>query len=328
MRSLSRSASLITLLAAALMPCYAKAQHGHDASGWLNKIYRATQTLSYTGTFVYQQGERSETSRVSRQVDSSGDYEKLVSLDGTPREVVRFNDEVKCYLPESQTVKVDKRSGVRGFPALLPAQLSSLAQNYEIAKGGTARIARFECQEILLTPKDALRYGYQLWADRASGMLIKARIFNEKGETVEQFTFTELNIGRGPGRGKRSSTIEARSKDWRVEQTAVVPTNLAEAGWTIRADIPGFQKVVEVMRTLAKLRPVGQLVYSDGLAAVSVFVEPLEGRVEPLQPGLSTIGAVNIFSREVANHAVTVVGEAPAASVRRIAQTVEYRRPQ
>jgi sigma-E factor negative regulatory protein RseB len=315
-------------LAAALSPFCAQAQHNHDANGWLKKIYRATQTLSYTGTFVYQQGGHSETSRITRQVDASGDYEKLVSLDGTPREVVRFGDEVKCYLPESQTVKIDKHGGVRGFPALLPAQISNLAEYYEIIKRGTARFAEFECQEIVLTPKDALRYGYQLWADKASGMLVKARVFNERGETVEQFTFTELSIGRGPGREKRRATIEARSKDWRIEQAAVVPTNLADAGWTIRADIPGFHKVVEVMRTLEKSRPVGQQVYSDGLAAVSVFIEPLAGRAEPLQPGLSSIGAVNIYTREVANHAVTVVGETPAASVRRIAQTVEYRRPQ
>ena len=315
-------------LAAALVPFCSQAQHDHDANGWLRKIYRATHTLSYAGTFVYQQGERSEASRVTRHVDASGDYEKLVSLDGTPREVVRFKDEVKCYLPESQTVKIDKRSGTRSFPALLPAQISSLAENYDIATGGTSRIANFECQEIVLTPKDALRYGYQLWADKASGMLVKARVFNEKGETVEQFTFTELSIGRAPAREKRRASIEARSKDWRVEQAAVAPANLAASGWTIRADIPGFHKVVEVTRTLSPSRPVGQLVYSDGLAAVSVFIEPLAGRAEPVHPGLSSIGAVNIYSREVANHAVTVVGEAPAASVRRIAQTVEYRRPQ
>jgi sigma-E factor negative regulatory protein RseB len=82
------------------------------------------------------------------------------------------------------------------------------------------------------------------------------------------------------------------------------------------------------MRTLDKSRPVGQQVYSDGLAAVSVFIEPLAGRTEPFQPGLSSIGAVNIYTREVASHSVTVLGETPAASVRRIAQSVEYRRPQ
>ncbi|MBI3371694.1 MAG: MucB/RseB C-terminal domain-containing protein [Betaproteobacteria bacterium] len=323
-----KSRVFLVAIAAALCSFGSQAQHTHDATGWLKKIYHATSNLSYTGTFVYQDGQRSEASRVTHLVDASGDYEKLEALDGAQREVVRFKDEVKCYLPDSQTVKIDKRTGVRSFPALLPAQISSLAESYRITKGGSARIANLDCQVILLTPKDAMRYGYQLWADKATGMLLRARVFNDKGETVEQFTFTELHVGPRPGRDRLRSALEARSKDWRIEQAAVEPADLAATGWTMKAEIPGFHKVAEVMRMLRESRRVGQTVFSDGLAAVSVFIEPLAGRTEPLQAGLSSIGAVNIYSLEVANHAVTVVGEAPAASVRRIAYTVEYRPPQ
>lgn len=321
---------LVILVAIAMALCAfgVRAQHALDANAWLKKIYHATSKLSYTGTFVYQDGQRSEASRVTHLVDASGDYDRLEALDGAQREVVRFKDEVKCYLPDSQTIKIDKRTGARSFPALLPAQISNLTENYRITKGGSTRIANLDCQEIVLTPKDALRYGYQLWADKASGMLLRARVFNDKGETVEQFTFTELQVGSRPGRDRLRSALEARSKDWRVEQAAVEPADLAAAGWTMKAPIPGFHKVAEVMRMLQESRRVGQTVFSDGLAAVSVFIEPLSGRAEPLQTGLSSIGAVNIYSREVANHAVTVVGEAPAASVRRIAYTVEYRPPQ
>ena len=315
-------------IVAALGSLPSHAQHAHDANGWLKKIYHATSNLSYSGTFVYQDGQRSEASRVTHMVDASGDYEKLEALDGAQREVVRFKDEVKCYFPESQTVTIDKRTGAGSFPALLPAKISGLAENYRITKGGSARIANFDCQELVLTPKDAMRYGYRLWADKASGMLLRARVFNDKGETVEQFTFTELHVGQRPGRDKLRSALEARSKDWRVEQALVEPADLAATGWTMKAEIPGFNKVAEVVRMLRESRRVGQTVFSDGLAAVSVFIEPLAQRAEPFQPGLSSIGAVNIYSREVANHAVTVVGEAPAASVRRIAHTVEYRRPQ
>ena len=317
----------LAVIAAALCSFGSHAQHAHDANGWLKKIYHATSNLSYTGTFVYQDGQRSEASRVTHWVDASGDYEKLEALDGAQREVVRYKDEVKCFLPDSQTVKIDKRTGVRSFPGLLPAQISGLAENYRLTKGGSARIADFDCQEIVLTPKDTLRYGYELWAHKASGMLLRARVFNDKGETVEQFTFTQLRVGQRPGRDKLRSALEARSKDWRVEQATVEPANHAATGWTMKAEIPGFHKVAEVMRVLRESRRVGQTVFSDGLAAVSVFIEPLAGRADPLQPGWSSIGAVNIYSREVANHAVTVVGEAPAASVRRIAHTVEYRPP-
>jgi sigma-E factor negative regulatory protein RseB len=118
------------------------------------------------------------------------------------------------------------------------------------------------------------------------------------------------------------------ARDWRIEDAAAAPANLAEAGWTVNADLPGFRKVGEVRRRLRESHSVGQVVYSDGLAAVSVFIEPLPERRELSRTGLSNLGAIHIYTREVANHLVTVVGETPAASVRRIANGVEFRRPQ
>ncbi len=136
-----------------------------DAAGWLRKIYQASQKLSYTGTFVYRQGDRSESSRITRMAGARGDVEKLEALDGVRREVVRIGDEVKCYLPDAKTLKVDRRSQHPSFPALLPAQNSALAEQYVITKEETARIAGYDCQAISLKPRDEFRYGYKLWAD-------------------------------------------------------------------------------------------------------------------------------------------------------------------
>jgi sigma-E factor negative regulatory protein RseB len=118
------------------------------------------------------------------------------------------------------------------------------------------------------------------------------------------------------------------ARNWRVEQAGVAPANLADAGWSVPAELPGFRKVVEIKRMLREAQPVGQVVYSDGLAAVSVFIEPIAGRSEPPRIGLATMGAVNVYTREVANHLVTVVGETPAASVQRIGDRVVFRLPQ
>jgi sigma-E factor negative regulatory protein RseB len=111
-----------------------------------------------------------------------------------------------------------------------------------------------------------------------------------------------------------------------VEDADAAPARLA--GWGLTAELPGFRKVIELKRRMGESKPVGQLVYSDGLAAVSVFIEPLEGRRDPVRTGLASMGAIHIYTREVANHMVTVVGDTPAASVQRIANAVEYRRPQ
>ena len=288
-----------------------------DALALLKRIHEATQKLSYTGTFVYQNGGRSETSRITHYVDASGDIEKLEVMDGAPREIVRTKDTVRCYLPDSKVVKVDRRSVERDFPALLPAQVTALARHYDIQLGDTRRIAGYDGRAVVLTPRDNLRYGYRLYADAASGMLLKAVTFDPEGQDIEQFMFTELKLGhvsRDMVRPRRTGG------SWKIEDAAAAPASLA--GWSLSAELPGFRKVIELRRKLES-KPVGQVVYSDGLAAVSVFIEPLEGR--SARTGLASMGAINIYTREVANHMVTVVGEAPAVSVQRIADAVEYR---
>ena len=321
-----RALGLLLLLPWCVALANAPAPGAAESSVWLKKVYHASQNLSYSGTFVYRQGERSETSRITRLVDAGGAVEKLEALDGAPREIVRKGDEVKCYLPDIMTIKVDRRSNHRSFPSLLPAQFASLSEHYTITKDEMARVAGFACQTIMLKPKDDLRYGYKLWADAATGLLLKARIFNEKGETVEEFTFTQLTVGGSINRERLKPKPLQAGKQWRVEDAAVTPAKLAESGWSVTSVPTGFQKVTEVRRNLRQSHPVGQIVFSDGLAAVSVFIESMQGREEPVHAGLSNMGAVNIFTREIANHLVTVVGEAPAATVRRIGERVEYNR--
>jgi len=314
---LGRAAVLLCALAAGF-PAAAHAQ-SPESLAWLRKIQEATRTLSYTGTFVYQHGGRSETSRITRLAPA--DVEKLEVLDGLPRELVRTKDTVRCYLPESKVVKVEQRTPDRTFPALLPERVTALARHYDIALGEVRRIGGFDCQAVKLTPKDNLRYGYHLYADRASGMLIGAVTVDANGKQIEQFMFTQLSIGK-----VTPDMVKSRqpSNDWRVEDAEAAPAELT--GWSLNAELPGFHKVVELKRRMES-KPVGQVVYSDGLTAVSVFIEPLEGRREPSRTGLASLGAIHIYTREVANHMVTVVGEAPAVSVQRIANAVEYRRP-
>jgi sigma-E factor negative regulatory protein RseB len=311
-----RAAALLCL-AAGTAHAYAQSA---DALTWLRKIQEATRKVSYVGTFVYQHGDRNETSRITRL--ASDDIEKLEVLDGMPREWVRTRDTVRCYLPESKVVKVERRTADRSFPAFLPEQLSSIAQNYDISLGEVRRIGGFECQAVVLAPKDNLRYGYRLYAHGTSGMLISALTVDAAGNPVERFTFTQLDMRRVTPEMVKTRYDTSR---WRIEDADTTPARLA--GWSLAAELPGFHKVVELTRRMGKSKPVGQLVYSDGLAAVSVFIEPLAGGAEPPPTGLASLGAIHIFTREVANHMVTVVGEAPASSVQRLANAVQYRRP-
>jgi sigma-E factor negative regulatory protein RseB len=290
-----------------------------DALSWLRKMHQATQRLSYVGTFVYQNADRTETSRITRY--AAGDIEKLEVMNGVPREIVRSRDTVRCYLPDSRVVKVDRRVD-RDFPAMLPEQISALARHYDISLGETQRIAGLECQTIVLQPKDNLRYGYRLHADVKSGMLMRADTIDAAGQSVETLMFTQFT----PGNVTRDMVRPRHEgKNWRIQDAGAAPAQLA--GWGLTSELPGFHKVTQLKRRLGESRAAGQMVFSDGLAAVSVFIEPLENRRDRTATGLASVGAINIYTREVANHMITVVGEAPAVSVQRIADAVEFRGP-
>ncbi len=314
------------LLAAFLCCGTAWAEVPSDPLSWLGRISSAAHKLNYTGTFVYQNGRNVETSRIAHLVDGGGEYEKLEALDGSPREVVRSNDEVQCFLPDQKLVIVDQPSARRSFPARLPASPSALAENYRIRKGEVVRIAGLESQQIILEPKDDMRFGHQLWADTASGLLLRARLIGEKGESVEQFVFNEVQIGVPVDREKVKPRF-VHAADWKVVQARGNEVKVEDIGWVFRNAIPGFRQVVSVVRPARKERGESyHVVFSDGLAAISVFIEPLSSAKTNAQSGMSTSGAVNIFRRTVADHLITVLGEVPPQALVRIADGVEMRK--
>jgi sigma-E factor negative regulatory protein RseB len=314
------------LLALALLGAQA---HAQDGAAWLQKIYAASQKLSYTGTFVYQHGAQTETSRITRVVDAGAARERLETLDGVPREIVRTGDDVVCYLPASMTIRVDKQPGGRSVPAMLPDKPQDLSAHYHIRKGEVERVAGHDCQVLVLEPRDNMRYGHKLWADVNTGMLLKAKTFNERQEVMEQLTFTQVQIGGQIDREQLKSRFARKGREWRVEDAGAAQANLAQAGWTIRNQPPGFRKVTEMMRTMGGVPGVGHIVLSDGLAAVSVFIEPSAVKPLPQAEPVHAVrqGAINVYVRQLGAHRIVVVGDTPAESVRSIAHAVEYRKP-
>ena len=315
------------LLAAALLAQPASAELAGDGVSWLTRMVTAAQRLSYSGTFVYQSGEQSETSRVVRIVDASGERERLEVLDGSPREVVRVNDEVRCYLPDDRRVIIERRSARRSFPSLLAGMSKGIEEHYAVRVGEIERIAGVDARMIVLEPRDNWRYGYRLWADIGSGLLIKARTVDDKGNLVEQFAFTQFSIGGAAEPGGASSRLEAQSAGWRVEQLDEPHAAVqGDPPWRIRQGVPGFVRTADSMRRLKEGAPdVTHVVYSDGMAAVSLFI----GAAGPAgtKPGISRQGAVHVYSRRVGDLKVTAVGEVPMVTVRRFAELVEPVRP-
>jgi len=299
-----------------------------EALNWLKKMAAASRQLNYTGTFVYQYGNQTETSRVAHFVNAAGgEFERLETLDGPPREVIRSNDQIVCYLPSTKAVLVEQRNG-RHFPALLPASLAGISDNYQVRKEDTDRIAGHDCVWISILPRDNLRYGRRFCAEVTSGLPLRARTIDEKNQTVESFAFTQLTLGGGFNRDQVRSRYadKAKAQNWRVDRSAlnVTAEMPAETGWVVNNQPVGFKKMMEVKRSITgRSSPVSHIVFSDGLTAVSVFVE---AATKPASAqSLSHQGAVNIYIRPYAGHLVTVVGEAPAATVMQIANSLELK---
>jgi sigma-E factor negative regulatory protein RseB len=289
---------------------------------WLQKIANATHELNYRGNFVYQHGSHMETSQIIHMVDANGEHEKLTVIDGAPREVYRDNERVLCFLPDKKTVVVERRNNKKSFPSILPSQIADLSHSYAVKLGPQERIADHDCQIILLEPKDNYRYGHKLWADLKTGLLLKSGTMSEDHKMVEQFAFTHVSIG-----GK----INIADVNPKLEGMKLIGVDSADkanepvdvnSGWTVNNLPPGFQKIMEVQRVFPnKTDPVTHIVYSDGLAAVSVFVESATFADEE-KAGLSNHGAIHIYSTHVGNSNVRVVGEVPGATVMQIANSL------
>jgi sigma-E factor negative regulatory protein RseB len=302
-------------------PLWAEQQEGLY---WLGRVVTAAQKLNYVGTFSYRNGGIEETSRITHRFVAGGEQERLEVLDGSPRELIRNNDEVKCYLPESHTLIIDKRAQRRTFPALLPASLSSLTEYYLIRKGPLGRVAEHETQIIYLEPKDDLRYGQQLWIDVNSGLLLKSSLLNERNQPIETFAFTQLQIGGTIEPEVLKSKYHAQSSKWRVQQVHAVDSRAEDALWQFNAELPGFRKLTNLKRqTRSEGTESLHMVFSDGLAAISVFIEAL-----PEKPdlGMVSMGAINVYRRAVGKHLLVVMGETPPATVKRLGDGIEPKR--
>jgi sigma-E factor negative regulatory protein RseB len=327
--------SLRGFLIAALLPLSAAApaaavaaESQREALAMLEKMAAASRKVNYSGTFVYNQGGHSETSRIAHFVNPAGGVlERLETLDGPAREVIRTNDQVICYLPLTKTVLIDPR-GSRQLPVRLE-QIQNLGQHYRIALEATDRVAGVDCQWVALLPRDNLRYARRFCADIKTGLPLRARTLNEKNQVIESFSFSTLEIGGKFNRELVRSRYAAQSKGWKIERSELSAADSGDSGWAVGQLPSGFTKLMELRRSMPG-KPgttTSHLVFSDGLAAISVFIEPLsqaQAKADK-KPALRHQGAVHVYTRNVAGHAVTVLGETPAETVMQLARSLEPR---
>ena len=325
-RGARRRSSIAALAPAALLALIIVAPaRAADATQWLTRVAQAARQHNYIGTIVYQRGNRVETSRIVHLNQDGKEFEKLVSLDGPAREVVRGQGEVRFFYPDAKLVRVEPRTFRNAFPSLSPEQQKSLKEYYNFKVVPGERVGGMAADSVLFVPKDGLRYGHQFWSDAATGLLLKARMVNERGEVIEQFAFTDIQINAKIDKAMVEPSWPAVPPDWTVKETSPGDVAPHATGWVVTRLPPGFTKIMEGYRKLrGRQEPEVHLVFSDGLVAISVFVEPVPASTVPMGMQLGR-GGLNIYSLKLDDTVVTVMGEAPGATIRQIGNSLARR---
>ncbi|MBS0611858.1 MAG: MucB/RseB C-terminal domain-containing protein [Proteobacteria bacterium] len=303
-----------------------------EPRAWLTRMNEALANRNYDGTFFHLSQGQVETLRIVHRVQGGRVTERLLSLDGSGREFVRTNEELTCYLPDQKTVIVEPRREKNPFLGSLPQFNADVDDFYKMESLPPGRVMGRPTRVISVSPKDQYRFGYKLWLDEQTAMPLKTQLCDARGRVVEQIVFANLDMPDAIPESAVLPSVKTEGMRW-VRQGAPADRPPSLAAFRASQLPPGFRLTVSGAQTLGdSSAPAAHLVYSDGLATVSVFVEPEPAQAAGAQTGpasptpppqsLSRVGAGYAFSTVVQGHQVTAVGEVPAQTVEFIAHSV------
>lgn len=292
----------------------------------LDRMSDSMRSKNYTGVFVYRHKEKVETLKIIHRQTEKGIDERLITLSGKPREIIRDDRKVTCIWPEKRLVLLDKNRRKSRFPGIIPENLKRLPDHYSITLiDKSERIAGRLSYVVDVSPKDQYRYGYRLWIDRDSHLLIRSDLLDEKDKAVEQVMFTELKVYKSLPDDLFESEYLQEGYHWKeidkVEDTK--PEQVS--GWQVKLLPPGFFLQSFNQRKKPELSvPIEHMVYSDGMASVSVFIEPkYNNERDKLVSGNSRRGALSIYGKSLGDFHVTVLGEVPQSTAKLIAESIQ-----
>ncbi len=346
-----RSIRTLILLGTTLAMLPFVAAHAGDAStpaqasevrGWLLRIHEAAGHRNFQGIFVVSGGGGVSSARIAHYCEGKSQFERSESLDGQPRHVFRHNDVVHTVWPGSRVVMVEQRDLISSFPGLLQAGDDRIAEFYEVRSLPPDRVAGHDANVLLVKPKDTYRYGYRLWADRASGLLLRADVLGERGDVLETSAFSEVSIDVKPQPETVLQPMK-RIDGYRIVRPTLTPTTLEAEGWGLRVGVPGFRQVSCVKRPIEgaspddrdpgvlaqeqhrSRSPVLQTIFSDGLTYVSVFIEPFDPQ-RHTRAMSTAVGPTQTLMQQLGDSWVTVIGDVPPATLRQFAKGLERKK--
>ena len=323
MKTLSSLFLTLLLLSASILQPSAD-ETAPDPEVLIDAMSKASRYLNYDGVFVYRLGNQINSMRIIHKAATEGVYERLISLTGDAREVIRDTNEVRCYFPESKAVYVEKSRLGKLISSYLPESIQTISEFYNFELAGEDRIAGMNAWIVNIRPKDKYRYGYQLWIEKKSKLLLKSELKNQLGITLEQIIFTQLKVLEHIEDALLQPSVSGSDYTWyNYAENKKVALPDKSKNWKVKWLPAGFIMSDHVSENLVVSElPVEHLIYTDGLAMVSIFVE--KSAPQPDEAiGPANIGGVNAFSKYIEGHQITAVGEVPKETVRLMAASVK-----
>lgn len=310
-----------------LLVCFAAPAYAMTGMDWVQKMSESMRNLNYQGNFVYMHENQLESMSILHIKNEQGEKERLLSLNGEAREVIRDNKNLTCIWPSSRTVVIDYSKRNRFSPLFIPDDIANISLLYDVLLTGNDRVADHETVMVYISPKDRLRYGIKFWIAKESGLLVKSNLINELGVVVEQVMFTSLEVLLDSHELTFDTIPELDESFTMVRYHQGEPSEelLSDVAWHLKDMPKGFRLESVLKREVSETGLyVHQMIFTDGLASLSVFVEK-----ESIQKhsGSTSMGAVNAFIRIFDGYSIIAIGEVPAVTVQKVAESVFYQEP-
>ena len=298
------------------------------------RLHDAPRACAYIGTFVVTTGSEMSTSRIWHVGNGERQMARVESLTGTARTTFRRNDEVVTFLPDSRTVVHETREALGLFPNLLNRADASVTRFYRLRMVGNGRVAGLEADIVQLLPIDPLRFGYQIWTERKTGLMVKLQTLDPAGQVLEQAAFSELRLDAPVVMAKLKAMMD-NTQGYQVISPTLVKTTVEDEGWVLGTPVPGFAPVRCYKRIEGGASADNQVanaplqcVFSDGLASVSLFIEPFDPQRHGhlLAHNLMSMGATSVRMRQLGAWWLTAVGEVPPQTLAAFVQALERKR--
>jgi len=327
-------AGVCVLLVGMQLPAQAQVpvQEVAPVSAWLLRLHEASRHRTYTGTFVVTAGTQMASAKIWHVCEGEQQLERIESLSGTPRSTFRRNDEVLTLYPTARVGIAETRETFGVFPALLKSQSGALDEFYALKPMGVERVAGIEADVVQITPKDGLRYGYRVWSEKKSGLVVQLQTLDVDAKVLEQSAFSELQLDAAVSPAKLSQLM-AQTEGYRIERRKAEKTTAAAQGWAMASAVPGFKPAGCYTRPIALLAGASgkteqsmQWMFSDGLATVSLFVEAFDAKRHLHEGAADLGGATRTLTRKAGAWWITAVGEVPPSTLAQFAQALERKK--